>query len=136
MSSSRRASLTSVQSFTWILLLCQTITKLNKYLYYVVLFQIIDAPNTIRTSQPAVILRNTNLQLGISKRIVCIPYIMVCKKESVFSNDAIVLSLPFYDSCDKVGMVSLVLTQKDIEKYGLNSSDNMIVVCGEKSKTE
>ena len=135
MSSSRRASLTSVQSFTWILLLCQIITKFNKYLYYVVLFQIIDAPNTIRTTQPAVILRNTNLQLGISKRIVCIPYIMVCK-ESVFSNDAIVLSLPFYDSCDKVGMVSLVLTQKDIEKYGLNSSDNMIVVCGDKSKTE
>ena len=103
------------------------------FYYY---FQIIDAPSTIRATQPAVILRNTNLQLGISKRIVCIPYIMVCKKESLFSNDAIVLSLPFYDSCDKVDMVSLVLTQKDIEKYGLNSSDDMVVVCDEKSQTK
>jgi len=96
--------------------------------------KIIDAPNTIRTTQPAVILRNTNLQLGISKRIVCIPYIMVCKEESMFSNDAIVLSLPFYDSCHKVDMVSLLLTQKDIEKYGFNSSDDMVVVCDEKSQ--
>ena len=78
-------------------------------------------------SRPAVILRNTILQLGESKEMICIPYMMVSKKENVSCKDFI-MSLPFYESFEHVDVISLLLTQKDIEKYGFNS-DEVLVVC-------